>query len=432
LTLSATNSARATHNYSFTIAVDERKVASIPGFDRITEPSKNLALSDPGSGTITFGPTTQLLPGFGGVSSTLYRTVTVMGQAKGIDLVIDYDGRLGIGSHLNSGSSLHGNYANEARTQVGTDRSIPVKAIAPQEINKDISGIQNSTVDWDVTKDAQPASLDFENVCITNDEEVSTTVDVKVNWDNKGAVPDGMVSVTTHAYATNPSHRSVTVNITDTATSGPNQLFQFQDNGNVVLANTTQLIVDDTRDVPANLVVNKALHNVATASYFDTVFNEPVPGQTTATADGTVAEGTVANESAISPTPSRSPAPASASRWPRRRWRLRRQPGLRRGDKTTRPVDWPVDDVTADGSATFEKTVYLAAGTGSTTGTLTDTATLTPDDSSTKTAGPLDINIISSASGSVTVEKTTTVPVDDPTTFVFDVSTIRPTTSWAR
>jgi hypothetical protein len=419
LTMSAGNSAPATQSYTFAIALDAIDVGKL-GYDRITDPSKNLALSDAGSGTISFGSTQTLTPGFGGVDTTIYRLVTVTGQAKDTDLVIDFDGRLAIGSHLYPGASLHTNYANQGLTQTGQDRSIQTDEIAPQSISKDLSAVQNADTNWDITKESTPANLEFGDVCSTGTGELSTTVDVTVNWDNLGSVPSDKVEVTTHVYATNPSHRSITVNVSDTVSSGGSALYTVVDNGNVVAANTAnELILSDTREIDASLVVGDALSNVATAAYFDTIFQEPVPGTTTATATADVQDGTVSNAS-VDITDSESITGFGLSFSVADPTVGAFTGGYTADTKTTGPVGWALDDVTADGSVTFNKTVYLEANTGSTTGTLSDTADLNGE-SISKSTGALDVGITSTASGSVTVNKTTSVPVDEATTFEFEI-----------
>jgi hypothetical protein len=423
LTLSAGTAAPSTQTYSLAVVVDGAKTGSggqRTGFDRITEPSLNLALSDTGCSLDSVDATTPKTPGFNQTDYSLYRVITIT-QPKNTDCVIDWNGRLSIGSHLYPGSSLHGSFANAAVTNSNQDRSIPVNEIKPQSIEKDLSAVQDAAMNWDITKSPSPATIEFGNICNTGNTELTSNVDVTVTWTKLGSVPSDKVEVTTHVYATNPAHRSITVDVKDEVSSGGTLLYTVNSNGNIVPANTTsQLILSDTRQIDASSVVNGHLTNVATASYFDAIFNEPVPGNTTDTAEADVQVGTTTDTSVdITDTESITGnglkfkvAALGAGEGAFTNYTA--------GTATTGPVNWALNDQTDSGSVTFHKTVILLANTGSTTGTLTDTATLTGDTIS-KSAGPLNISISSTVSGSVTVSKSTTVPVDVPTDFKFDV-----------
>jgi hypothetical protein len=425
LTLDAKNSAPATQTYTVGIAFDNIE-GGTPGYDRILEPVLNEDLST-GSATncaFTFTATQTKTPGIGGTDTTIYRLLTVT-QEKNTVCVFDTAARLAIGASEYPGSSLHANAtdANVATAGIGArDVSIPVAPIQPQELSKDLSAVQNADVDWNITKGSQPATIEFGDVCATGDTELTTTVDITVNWENLGAVPAGVVSVTTNVYATNPAHRDITVDVTDTVSSGGNTLYTVVANDVLVQENETKLVLTDTRDVDAADVVNGELHNEAVAQYFDAVFNEPVPGQTSATADATVQDGTTTDASVVigdSESITGTGLTFSVDSFSGASGSF--DGGYVAGTPTTGPVGWTSDAQTATGSVTFSKTVYLAAGTGSTTGSLDDTATLGTDDGISKEASQ-SISISSTASGSVTVNKTTDVAVDGPTTFVFEIN----------
>jgi hypothetical protein len=420
ITMDAGNAAPATQTYTISIVLDGVD-AGKPGYDVISAPVLNTALSDDSATNclVSFGAQTNKNPGFGGTDTSIYRLVTIT-QQKNTTCVYDYYGRLALGSHLFPGSSLHANIGNEAVTQGGSDVSIPVNEISPQELRKTMSAIQDSDVTWDITKEATPAHLDFENVC---DPAVpaSLTTQITITW-TKNAAVGGNILVTTHIFAKNPAARPITTNVTDVIKSGSTTLDTKVFAPVVVPANTeTEILPAHSFTVPAGTT---SLNDTATATYTDTITNIPIPGNVQASASATVQGGNVTNDTAvITDTEDISGAGLSFSvdNVTGDSAGATFGGGYTAGDITSDPVDWTSAEQSASGSVTFEKTIYLDASGGATSGSLDDTATITGSDGFT-TDATASVDVQSTLSGSLVINKTTSVPVDGDTTFEFNVT----------
>ena len=124
--LSAGNSAPATQNFQFVIAVDNcsgsdgstgcTAAGDFPGYDILSSdsggtPTFNTNLSSAtGCGTISASAPAYDPSVPGGTGGTqLYRTMSVTGQASNTTCVYDFWARLAFNSHLYPGSSLHFN-----------------------------------------------------------------------------------------------------------------------------------------------------------------------------------------------------------------------------------------------------------------------------------------------------------------------------------
>lgn len=424
----AGNNAPATQTYTGAVALDGIDGGK-PGYDVISALVKNTALSTGGAGNcaVTSGPQSNLTPGFGGTDTTIYRLVTIT-QAAGTTCVFDYYGRLAVGASQYPGSSLHANVANEALTQSGSDVSIPVNQISPQELDKTMVASQDSDHTWTVDKDATPAHLDFENVC---DPAVPTSLNtsITITWDKLAADPSGVINIHTVVEATNPAARVIRVLVSDQLYSGANPIGAPVTNGpggvpgvggTLVPANAQgfDVLTYDTT-VPAGTT---NINDIATASYIDDLTGVPVPGQTEATASITeIQDGAVTNATAtITDTEAISGAGLSFSV---------AAPSVgsftnyTAGDVVSPggTVEWDSGSQSDDGSVTFAKTVYLDASLGATSGTLDDTATLTGSDGFTVNANA-SVTIDSTLSGSLVINKSTSVPVDGDTVFEFEVN----------
>jgi hypothetical protein len=415
LTLDAGSNAPAVQTYTKAVALDAIDGGK-PGFDVLTIPTLNSTLSANSCSLNSVGPESLKTPGFGGTDVTRYRKVT-MTQSRNTTCVLDFDGRLAVGSHLYPGASLHGNEANEALTQTGQDRSIPVNEIQPQAINKDMSAQRDVTHTWNLTKSATPASLDLGDQCAEG-ASAQADVDITVTWTKGPATPSGETSITANIYATNPAHRTITVDVTDRVYEGATQttLIHTGSSGAVdVPANTTMLVFTDPFTTSSTAT---SFNDVATATYTDKDTGVPVPGTTTATASATVTQGDELNatntitdtESITGSGLTFSVAAPSVGSF------VDAGNGLYvAGTHTTGPVDWSYQ-ASDSGSVTFEKTVYFA-GTGDADGTLSDTASsdLTED-------ATVDVDITSSSIATLTINKTTDVDVAANTVFQFTVT----------
>lgn len=387
----------ATTAYDLRITADY-KSGSATGYDVITVPVVNVALSDP-SCTITAGAQQTSAD-----QTEIFRAIHIT-QDKGTTCVFDWVERLALGAHLYPGSSLHSHTQNENGGSSGVgerDISIPVKEIAPQSISKDMTATQGRDTLWNITKGATPASLDFGDTCaIGGGTNFTKSVDIKVTWTNLGTSPSGTIHIVTNVYATNPAHRTITVNVTDviSGSGGVSDSASTPAGGVDVAANTTVKVLTHTTTAPSGTT---GLTDTATATYIDKVTGIPVPGTTTATASATVATGTT-NFGTVDITDSESIAGTGLDFAVAAPSVGAFTGGYTAGTFTTGPVGWELKGQTTSGSVTFTKTVRLDQPRV-TSGTLSDTATVSSGGTTVATAS-LPVGISSSATASLTVSK---------------------------
>lgn len=415
-----TASTNTAQTYSVVIALDGAD-AGKPGYDVISVPTLNTALSS-GTCTLTASAQQSLSPGIGGTDTTIYRTLTIT-QSAGSTCVWDYYGRLALGSHLYPGSSLHANLTNRAFGTGGVgarDVSIPVKEISPQELSKDMTATQGSDHVWDITKSATPAEIHFGDTCDTS-TSLSAAVSVTISWTKGPADASGPITVITHVYATNPASRAITTNVTDVIYSGTTALTSASASANVP-ANTTLLVLTHQTTVPAGTT---NLNDIATGTYTDLVTGVAIPGSTTATASATVQpSGPELNASAvITDVESISGTGLSFSADSFTGATGTFDAGYVAGTHTTGSVGWTSASQTDSGSVTFAKTVYVTTAT-STSGTLSDIATLTGSDGFTADADA-SVAIDSTRLVSLTIAKTipNVLSGSETASFTFDVKT---------
>jgi hypothetical protein len=423
LTVTAGNSAGALQTFVAGVALDNFD-AGRPGYDVLSAPVLNTALSSASCAAASVDAQTPLLPGLGGIDTTIYRLLTFV-QAQNTECVYDFYGRLALGSHLFPGSSLH---ANAITAQLDTggigarDVSIPVNEIDPQEISKSMGASQGSDHAWTVSKEG-PASVSFGDVC-TADNRQDRGVQITVKWEKLAAVAGEITAIAT-ITATNPASRTITVQVTDELYLGSDQSVLLH---TTVLdpvdvpANTTMTVGTDVVTLPATTAaIGDWLNDVARASYIDQVTGIPVPGQTTAGATAQVTLGTVTNASAdVTDTESMTGAGLSFAA---------ATPGVGGftnylGGYTVGPVDWASGTQAGTGSVTFDKTVALGAP-WLTSGTLSDQARLLASNGGTADSGVFSVGISSGATVAMTIRKT--IPPDfliegDTATVTFHVT----------
>lgn len=436
VTLGAGNNAPTSQTFAFVIAVDNCSTtdgattcSGFPGYDRLSVPELNSGLS---SGTCDTTPGVSgpsfLAPGMGGTGTTLYRTVTIDGQSKNSTCVYDFYARLAFNSHLYPGSSLHFNLANTDLGPAGIgskEVSIPVKEILPPGFTKSQQSSQGSDVVWSVGKTSTPATVTFSQTCPPTANPQSQAVTVTVTW-TKTAAASGAVTVVATIGLQNNAHRSITVDLSDQlyagATPAAGNEIQAPKTSSTVLAAGGSATVTETWTVSSPLV--SAYSDVATATFKDTVFNETL-GTATRTASSTLVtlpptSGATAvitdTESMTGSTDfdftvdSVSGVAGSFS-------------GYTLGTHTRGPVSWSSGTVSASGSTTFNKTVYVNAPTAG-TATLADTATITPAGQTTSQASASS-TINGNATVTLTIAKTIPVVLgagDGTQTFTFPVT----------
>ncbi len=418
----------ATETYDVAIVADREDV-SRPGYDVISVPVLNDALSDDSCVLVnaTGGAVGQTVsPGLGAADTSIYRILTIS-QDKGTTCVFDYYQRLALGSHLYPGSSLHSNLANENLGTAGIgskEVSIPVKEILPQELDKTMTAEVGQAYRWAIDKSADPAELTFANTCLDTAEALSQDVDITITWTRSGPTASGATTITTTVTATNPAHRTITVQATDKIYEGAGQTTQ--------LDQVTGAAVDVAAGSSAVVLVHTFAYNgaattfndVATATYTDKVTGVAVPGATSATASATAvpAGGAIANstvtitdtESITGTGLSFSVAAPSVGAF---------TGGYVAGMETTGPVGWQTT-ATDSGSVTFTKTVMVDEPRV-TSGTLSDTATIVGDGQTQLDSDTESVDITSDALVELTINKsipTGSLRSGESVTFNFDVT----------
>lgn len=412
LTTSLGNQAGATTTYNVYIAADYKDGGYL-GYDVISVPVVNAAKSD-ASCSVSAGPQQVTSGVTGGTDETVYRELTIT-QNKDTTCVFDWYQRLAIGASKFAGSNLQSYLFEQSGLQGGKETiPIPVKEIQPQELSKTMSASRDAETMWNITKVAEPGSIDFGDVCKATSFE--KPVEVTVTWTKGETSPTGDVTVITNINVKNPAARSITVNVTDTIYVGDGSEPQgaqlgTQSFSNAVPAFYNGLFKTFTYTIPAavadanSLVIGSYLNDVAVASYTDEIAEVPVPGTTTATANAQIQLGTTVNETVNVA----DLEEISGSDW--LKFKVA-DPGLlgsafvgyTPGDLAT-SVSWGVTGLTATGSVKFMKQVVLA-GKYITTGELSDIATLVSTDNQfIAQATLIPISISSSARVELTVAK---------------------------
>jgi hypothetical protein len=381
-----------------------------------------LTLDTANSDAICSSVTTGALQTAGTTSQIIYRTVTATVPA-GATCLYDFYYRVALGAHLYPGSSMQANLLNSSLGTAGVGEkhiSVNSSELLPQSIDKDMSATQGSDHVWDVTKEPTPATVDFPDTCDTSASR-QAAFSVTVSWQKMAATASGPITAITHVYATNPASRTITVNVGDDIRTGTAVIDTASSGAIDVPANTTLLVLTHTTTVPSGTT---NLNDVATATYTDTVTGLPVPGTTTATASATVANtGPELNQTAtINDVESITGSGLSFSTDGFSGASGAFDDGYVAGTKTTGPVSWTSGSQSSSGSVTFDKTIYVDAGT-SATGALSDTATVTGSDGFT-TDTDLDVDLSASASVALTIDKTIPdiLTGSETATFTFDVT----------
>jgi uncharacterized repeat protein (TIGR01451 family) len=424
LTTSLGTQTAATELYTVAIVADHLE-SGVPGYDFISIPVVNAAKSH-ASCSVNAGPIALATPGIGGTDTSMYRLLDIT-QAKGSTCVFDYYERLAIGSAQYPGSSLHSNMTNQSLGVAGVgaqDVSIPVKEILPQELDKTMSATRGQTYGWAVSKSASPTSLNFANTCLDTPGARSQQVQLTVTWTRSGPTPSGATLITTKIYATNPAHRTITVDVTDRIYEGLSQatLLDQVSSGPVNVPKETSDLLILEHSFSYNGAAT-TFNDVATASYTDLLTGIPVPGQTTATASATTqASSAPAGNSNVLVTDSESISGtglAFAVATPS----VGGFTNYTAGTSTTGPVNWQ-HTVSDSGSVTFTKTVTVDEPR-ITSGSLDDTATIVGDGSVQLSSDSESVAITTDALVSLTINKT--IPAGslrsgESVTFTFDVT----------
>ena len=422
LTTQLGNQAAATTDYMVYIAADYQTGGRV-GYDFISIPVLDVAKSDT-SCSVDASPEGTLgsagSPFGGGTDVVRYRMLQIH-QAKGSTCVFDYYQRLALGSHLYPGSSLQSYLAvQDGLSGSKKTISIPVNEIQPQSISKDETATQGADYQWDVTKTPTPATLTFDDTC-DPDKAKSQQVEIRIEWTKKPAV-FGAVNVIAHVYATNPSARVITVDVTDVMYAGLAQttVLDSLSSGPIDLsANTaSQLVL--THEYLATDPTLTNINDVATATYTDKVTGIAVPGTTEATASTSVQVTFLDASAIVNDVESIAGAGLSFSADSFSPDVGAFDGGYVAGTQTSAAVSWTSSSQTGNGNVSFQKTVFVESGT-EVSGVLHDIATLTGSDGFDASA-TADVNINASAQIRLTIDKgIEPVPTTGARTFNFVV-----------
>lgn len=420
VTASAGNAAPANQTYTIAVVVDNEETGT-PGYDFLSVPVLNGALSDAGCPNPVVGPQGVAAPGLGGMDKSLYRLVTIT-QVKNTECVYDFYARLALGSSAFSGASLHANLALEddpiTTSGIGAKEvSIP-DIEAAQTLAKTMEATQDSTVRWGISKSADPESLDFGDVCAPEAPD-ELGVDITVEW-TKVAVDPTQINVATRISANNPASRPLNVAVTDVIYNGTTVL-DTKNLGQVLLGAKSSLALVGTHEAsfaPDDLSIPLALNDIATATYSDPVpGHPPIGGTTTATASATVQQGIVTNaQVAISDRENITGEGLSYSADSFSDAMGAFQGGYVAGTETTGTVDWLSGPQSDSGSVTFAKTVYLDQPR-ITTGDLSDQAKVNVGATVLASTNVLEVPISSSATVALTLIKTIPDILDEDESF---------------
>jgi uncharacterized repeat protein (TIGR01451 family) len=386
LTAAAGNSAPANQTYTIAYAVDREEAGAL-GYDVLSTVTVNSALSVGTCPAPVVSGELIAIPGIGGISETLYRTLTIT-QTKNTSCVYDFYARLALGSHLFPGSSLHANLALPVAGGTldtggigARDVSIPVREVEPQTISKEMTGSRGSDHTWNVTKQVAPASLSLGNTCDVEGDFASVSVDETVTWTKNAANP-GVATLITTITADNPSSRDITVSVSDLIYAGAVGGTQLDDTtfGSVVIPARTSLVVGVHTFEWANPTTT-TVSDRATATYADPVTGVAIPGSTEATATATIQDnGPVSNATAVIDDSQVISGAGLAFTIDSVEGAIGTFDGYTLGTTTTGPVSWTSDSQSDSGSVTFRKTVYAAKGTIEASGLLSDTASVNGSD----------------------------------------------------
>ena len=452
LTTSSGSQADATTIYDVAVAADNFvQNDGIAGYDKIDAVGLNDGKSAASCDVTASGVMTT--NSFGGTYQTIYRILHIT-QNKGTTCVIDWYEELAVGSHLNSGSSLHSNVALVSGSTITTngigakDVSIPVKPIQPQTVTKTMSASQDSSVQWSIDKTASPDTLTFTNSCDQTTGALSKTSDITVAWTKQSVTPSGGIDTHTTITVSNPAHRPFGLAVTDeifggatpgtagTGVAGPGY-------SGTIAAQTTTKVVDNV----AQSVSAATLGNPSTISDRATgVFHDPVydtDHTVTATASAAVQSGAVGNgavdisDTELLEVPAEVDPDNPVNGFPSHvkfsasvlsgtgGYASGSFGGSYAGTATTGPVTWSVSNQTDSGSVTFRKTVTVDAAS-TVNAVLYDKATITPNGSSTVlTSDTATVTISAAPLVSLTVSKTIPVVLgsgDATEVFTFDVT----------
>lgn len=335
--------------------------------------------------------------------SEIYRQVTVEGYPNDLLCVAVYNMRLAIGSSFYSGSSLQSRLISVASSVNVGDQTIPVPDVESTTFSKTMSATQGGSRTWTVSKTSSPASISIDNTCSGNELDLQKDVNITVSWTKGEVTPAGNVDVTTIIQASNTAHRDINISVVDTLYSGTTELathtcpiFTLQANvGNQIVC-TNSFTILESQGINLN---DEAVATYIDPDYADIIYTGVKVATATAFVQGTGENldenATMKDNEWISGTNlSYSVVSPGSGTFD----------GYSEGTKTTDDVNWTSDLLTDSGSVTFTKTIYAEPATSS-TGSLSDIASLKTFGGTGTNSGILSVSLSSSATVALTIRK---------------------------
>ena len=445
--------------YSFVIAVDNCSGAlgagntcvlpNVPGYDRLGSDAADGTPTLNAESTGSCGTISASAPMYDSESngSSLYRIITISNQGANSNCVYDFYARLAFNSHLYPGSSLHYNLENTSLGTAGIGSrtiSIPVSAILPPGFTKSQTATQGTGEVWGISKQSSPASFNFSNTCAapSTSNPVSEGVSTVINW-TKTASVSGDITVQAVINLVNNAHRAIDVTVSD-------QLYTGYNLGNPALGTAvgTPIVTPatagtyislaaggtdsytDTFTVPSGTATS--FSDLATANFFDPVFNEQPLGSAQTTAGSTsitVLTATSGLTAVITDLTSFSGSTnfdfSIDSISPSVGTFTDGVNPYTLGTHTNDSILWTSPSLSNastsndSGSFTLGQTVYVV-NPNTDNGTLSDTATITPHGQSGPYPSAVGThNVTGNALVTIEIAKTTSVPLNESETFSF-------------
>ena len=408
------NKSSVPETFTFTVGGDflQTEGGDLRGWDDITKLVLDPQLSDQACFDIQSQSTQALLitpdnEGAGGVFTTIYRKVDVVGLPAGAKCVAHYNARLAIGSHLYPGSSLQSNLWNENLDSGGIgEKRVQLPDVLAQDFSKTMVATQDSNHIWSIAKSTENTTVNFGDTCAVN-AVLEKPVSITVQWVKGPASADGNVNVKTVISAVNPAKRDLTANVVDTLYSGTTALDSKQCSELLTAGHNGPICTHDFVVTEAQAV---ELNDKAVLTYVDPDYPTAVITITQeAMASAAVQPSGVDNNKDANITDhewifsANADVSYSADSF---------TPDIGTFDNgytgatTQGDVNWTSALQSDSGTVTFSKTVYIPGPT-ITTGTLSDKAYLNASGGFTTDSGnPTVINVVADATVTLTITKT--------------------------
>ena len=393
--------------YTVAVAADFED-GGVRGFDVVSVPVLNQGLSDSTCRQPVVGPQTVRQPGVGGADASVYRNLTIT-QAAGEYCVYDYTLRLALGAADFPGASLSGRFGSENFAGSNQNVGVQTNALDPQQLSKSIEAARGNGFLWTVNKSSIPSQLSVDT-CLDNP---AATFLSTITWTRTPVTGD--VTWTSSVLASNPSNRALFIQVTDVVSADGVQVDTTTGNRVLLPAGAVNYpVLVHAGTAPAN---TQTISDTASATYIDTVTDQPIPERTTATASAPVLDNPPGNATAkITDVTISTGAPVSIDAT-----RSETNPGTTNvpfGQPVTTPITWDSGTITESGAATLAFTAHLDDAFNGRVA-VRDTATLVDRNGDTETAVATVSVDGNPAAPTITFVKTVDLPPTEDADFRF-------------